>query len=183
MKKYVLPVSIALVTMVAILGFAANSPTSVFANELSNDLVDENLVFDRTHRNVTTKHGNVVTTAVQDRVVYDTTYLCKLENASSDGYFYTTTPIQSISKVSITWSAGSAYELYFWVGSSKGKSDAYNSGNLVSLLKNYPEKTTTINVPNPENAHYFTIYCKKFDTGTYYRFRSVTITYSCSYSL
>ena len=60
MKKYVLPVSIALVTMVAILGFAANSPTSVFANELSNDLVDENLVFDRTHRNVTTKHGNGV---------------------------------------------------------------------------------------------------------------------------
>ena len=184
-KRIILLASASIISMISVSLLCVNNHLSsfVFANTGSNNIADETLIFDANHRNPITKHNNEIVTSVNDYLKYDNEYLCKLSNASAGGTFKTETPIQSISRISITWSARYAYRMYFRVGSTIDSNDVYDSGNMVAALKNFDEKTTVIDVPTPEQAHYFSIRLEKFDTTTCYFIRSVEIVYSCSYSI
>ena len=155
--------------------------SSITVGNMDN-IQEATLTFDEAHRSVTTEHGNTITTSVAGSMKYVSNYLCGISGTNSNGYFYITKPFQSISKIQVTWRARCTFEMMFKIGTTNGGSDVYNTGNIVGLMKDYTERTTTYNITNSGSANYFSIYASGCDSTTYFYFKQVVITYSCSYN-
>ncbi len=147
-----------------------------------NNVSDAVLTFDAENRTVTTQHGNTLTTQPTGAMKSVSGYLCGISGTNGYGYFYINESIQIISKIQVTWKARCTHEMIFKIGTTKGGSNVWSSGNIVGLMQNYTERTSTYTISNSGEANYFSIYATGMDSTCYYYFKKVVITYSCSYN-
>ena len=146
----------------------------------SGNIENQTITFDSSHYTPVTEHGNSISSAISGSMRRVSGYLCGMYSASNDAQFYTETPVQSISKIEITWKGSTLYQLFFSVGTNKGGSNIYRE-NQVSIMGGSTGKTTTIKPSNPSETHYLTITAQKWDTTSTFYITSIVITYSCSY--
>lgn len=141
------------------------------------------LTFDKSHTNVRTAHGNLISLTASGSGKLGGNELFTVKGTNSDGYLWlsSSTPIQSIESVYFDYQLKeSCHYLTFYAGAT------YGSGSFSQQIQYLPSdlninSSYSHTFTSPDQFHYFYIKFGGLASDVQFYIHTLRITYSCSY--